>query len=136
MSINTWNPDSELQKKTPAATSINLQDYIDTGASASIEEEIRELAKSRIDELTPLMKQPENYWRTATKSLPDANLWHLIRFFTVAEEIHGQLFAGKESPVIALNRLLKQRNAPLSREQILWIKSHTTNRYLPNGSVL
>ena len=64
-----------------------------------------------------------------------ATLEGLIRVFTLGEMQYPSWAAGDKSPVIALVKELKQRgsyDAALTR----WIKSHTTNKFLPHGSLM
>lgn len=134
MSINTWSPDSENTDIT--ASALELKEYIDIGASDAIVIAVENLSAKNIHLLTTLIKQDSVFWQTAAKNLSTENIIHLMRFFTLAEEKHSALFAGKEASVIGLNKVLKIRKTPLPKEELLWIKAHTTNRYLPNGSVL
>lgn len=136
MTLNTWTPESQLAAISATDTAATLQEYIHIGAQENLEQCIENLSPDQIQALTPLMKQDIGFWHSAADKLSNTEVIHLIHFFTIAEEKNSQLFAGKQSPVIALNRLLKQRNSPLSKEELLWIKSHSSNRFLPNGSVL
>ena len=135
MSINTWTPDNELEKQIPDPQKVDLQTWVSIGASDDIENKITQLSNEVINTLTPLMKQADIYWQTAAGNLSGNDIRSLIRFFALAEEKHSQLFTGQDSPVIALNKMLKQRKTPLSKEDLLWIKKHSSNRYLPNGSI-
>lgn len=136
MTLNTWTPENLFKKITPEATAIALQEYIHIGALDNLEPVIESLTPEQIAGLTPLMKQSIEFWYTTADKLSQEEVIYLIHFFTLAEEKNSSLFAGKHSPVIALNKLLKKRNTPLSKEQLLWIKSHSSNRFLPNGSAL
>lgn len=134
MTISTWNP--AASKKNVTAREINLDSWIVMGEEMHVESQVKQLSSKAIDELTPLMKQETTFWQEAAKEIPSEKILCLIRFFTLAEEIHHQLSAGENSPVIALNRILKSRKQPLSKEMLAWIKKNSTNRFLPNGSVL
>ena len=81
-----------------------------------------------------LMQQEAGAWDEA-REFDDELLVRLIRFFTLAESQAPGWEAGKRSPVIALVKILKARNA-FDRELRRWIKANTDNRYLPNGAVL
>ena len=83
-----------------------------------------------------LMTLPQKTWEDAVSALPDNDIYHLMRFFTVAEMQLPGWEANDKSPVIWLNKILKARGKPLSKEQIQWIKQHTRNRFLPYGSAL
>ena len=66
--------------------------------------------------------------------LPVEDILVLIKLFTLIEVLPGW-DAGSKSPVIALSKLLKRRNA-FTPDIRKWIKSNTDNRYLPYGSAL
>jgi hypothetical protein len=80
-----------------------------------------------------LMRLPAQQWLEESQAWSDAQLWQLIQFFTLAEMQLPGWDAGADSPVIPLSKALRQRGAPLNREQLLWIREHTDNRYLPYG---
>ncbi len=74
-------------------------------------------------------------WAEAAEKFGDDEVVRLIRVFTLGEMRYAGWQAGDKSPVIALVRILKEREA-YTKELGAWIKSHTTNRYLPHGSLL
>ncbi|WP_226667801.1 hypothetical protein [Microbulbifer aggregans] len=76
---------------------------------------------------------PAQQWLEEAKTMDPASIWALIRFFTMAEMQLPDWQGGAESPVIPLAKSLRQRKLPLSREQLLWIRQHSDNRYLPYG---
>nr|WP_010132672.1 hypothetical protein [Microbulbifer agarilyticus] len=75
---------------------------------------------------------PATQWLEEAANWSPEQLWAFIQFFTLAET-HLDWQGGAESPVIPLAKSLRQRKAPLSREQLLWIRGNTDNRYLPYG---
>ncbi|MFI2811347.1 MULTISPECIES: hypothetical protein [Microbulbifer] len=80
-----------------------------------------------------LMRLPAGQWLEACESLDNEQVWNLIRFFTLAEMQLSGWDGGAESPVIPLAKSLRRRKAALDREQLLWIREHSDNRYLPYG---
>ncbi|MCK7598507.1 hypothetical protein M0G74_14595 [Microbulbifer sp. CAU 1566] len=74
-----------------------------------------------------------NQWLEEAAHWEDAQIWSLIRFFTLAEMQLPDWQGGAESPVIPLAKALRQRKAPLARAQLLWLREHSDNRYLPYG---
>ena len=75
---------------------------------------------------------PAVQWLEEAIQWQPEQVWGLIRFFTLAEaQLDWQ--GGAESPVIPLAKSLRQRKTPLSRDQLLWIREHSDNRYLPYG---
>lgn len=135
MSINTWIPAPEKNADTINISTQQLQELISIGKDNNIAEAIMQLSLSQIDTLAPLMKQPAAFWHNTAAALSAEDIVALIRFFTLAEEKHSALFAGNQSPVIALNKLLRKRDTPLPKAELLWIKAHSSNRFLPNGSI-
>jgi hypothetical protein len=82
------------------------------------------------------MRASRDRWIEATGNLNDADLIHLIKALTIAEMCIPGCTVAEKSPVIYLNRLLKQRGSRLSRDDLLWIKQHSSNRFIPNGPAL
>ncbi len=82
-----------------------------------------------------LMRQPQSAWETAAAALDEEKIICLIRFFAAAEMQLPGWYGGDHSPVIWLARTLRQQNRRLSREMLLWLRSHSDNRYLPHGNV-
>lgn len=76
---------------------------------------------------------PATQWLDEAAHWNDEQIWGLIRFFTLAEAQLPGWQGGAESPVIPLAKSLRQRKSPLAREQLLWIRQHSDNRYLPYG---
>ena len=82
--------------------------------------------------LSGLMDQDPSGWLSATAALPDDDLLHLIRFFTMAENLPGWE-AGEKSPVIPLTKTLRKRGTRLDKDLLSWMKSVNNNRFLPYG---
>ena len=133
MSLGTWDPDSE--NKTLDTADIDVSQYISLGEETGAEEAAAGLSSDTINSLTPLMKQERSFWHNVASDLSYDDIINLIRFFTLIEEKHSQLYAGDNSPVIGLNQVLKQRKTPLSKEFLQWIKANSSNKFLPNGSL-
>ncbi|HEY8569336.1 hypothetical protein [Microbulbifer sp.] len=78
---------------------------------------------------------PATQWLEEAAQWDDGQVWALIRFFTLAEAQLQDWQGGAESPVIPLAKSLRLRKSPLAREQLLWIRQHSDNRYLPYGPI-
>jgi hypothetical protein len=76
-----------------------------------------------------------NGWAEAAGGLDNGQIQRLIRLFTLGEERYPEWAGGAKSPVIALVRELKKRDVD-STELIRWIKTHTSNKFLPHGSLM
>ncbi|CAA0084778.1 Uncharacterised protein [BD1-7 clade bacterium] len=134
MTLGTWDPN--IANKKLEAKETDLANYIEWGAEEIVESQCKNLPPETLSILIPLMKQSRTFWQEATESLVVDDVIKLIRFFTLAEEHNSQLEAGNDSPVIGLTRALKSRGESLDKTLLLWIRQHSSNRYLPNGSVL
>ncbi|MEM8498968.1 MAG: hypothetical protein AAF542_13150 [Pseudomonadota bacterium] len=136
MTIGTWEPDKNQQQEREVLSS----EFLERAIAASFENRLENLdevfALAEQSRLATAMRQSEEQWLQAVNALSSAHIYHLMRFLTVAEMAFNDCEAGPNSPVISLNKLLKTRGEALQKEQVLWIKSHTRNRYLPNGAVL
>ncbi|MCQ3829802.1 hypothetical protein HXX02_10130 [Microbulbifer elongatus] len=75
---------------------------------------------------------PTSQWLQEASHWQPQQVWGLIRFFTLAESSLDWP-GGAESPVIPLAKSLRQRKSPLNKAQLMWIREHTDNRYLPYG---
>ena len=74
-------------------------------------------------------------WERFTESLSVDEMIRLIRLATLAEMRYAAMQCGAKSPVIKLVKILKSKSA-FSDELQEWIKSVTTNRYLPYGDLM
>lgn len=127
--VGVWQPGKPVQVDVE-----KLKNYVAVMAEANSEKLAEALEEKAIREDAGIMKQPTEAWQAAV-SLTDAELVALIRFFTLAEMQLDGWYGGKESPVIPLVRILKERGG-FTTELRKWVKANTDNRYLPYGSVL
>ena len=74
-------------------------------------------------------------WEKFTESSSVDEVIRLIRLATLAEMRYASMQCGAKSPVIKLVKILKSKSA-FSDELQQWIKSVTTNRYLPYGDLM
>lgn len=128
MSVGVWEPKPSALTKEKLAAFVALSGEVDETVSAS------DLASAGVDRDAWVMAVDASVWALADE-LSDEELIRLVRLFTLIEAQVSGWDAGKTSPVIALVRLLKARDAftPALRR---WIKQHSDNRYLPYGSLL
>ncbi|WP_308363704.1 MULTISPECIES: hypothetical protein [unclassified Microbulbifer] len=132
MSVGAWEPEKAPQQ-SGEGEKINrelLQRYISALQSTA---PLPESLSPEDRQASYLMRLPAQRWLEESEAWNKEQLWQLIRFFTLAEAQLPGWHAGAESPVIPLARSLRQRGAPLDRDQLLWIKQHSDNRYLPYG---
>jgi len=141
MSVGAWEPENQAsndQSRTEIERAL-LQRIIDIFEESHGEEG----AAPDSPDLTAVDRDvqaanwlaglPAAQWLEEASHWDDTQLWALIRFFTLAEMQLPDWQGGAESPVIPLAKSLRMRKAPLQREQLLWIRQHTDNRYLPYG---
>ncbi len=136
MAIGTWEPEQNKPRDQNALTSELLERAIAASVEDRLEQMTSEFDTDEQTQLSEAMRDTEDRWLRAVEELSSAHVYHLMRFLTIAEMTFKDLELGPRSPIIWLNKLLKKRGEPLQREQVLWIKSNTRNRYLPNGAVL
>ncbi len=150
MSIETWQPDSdnsqanqkELIAQTQALVS-NLADKLIGLSVDQLEQDLDELIsnlnENELDLCQAIMtsRLDKTAWQTITKTTTDnTDLLHpLIFFFTLLESKQSRFFAGEKSPVIPLNKLSKHLGHKLDKHSLLWIRSNTENKFLPNGPI-
>lgn len=136
MSLGSWDPTTQEASALISIRPEWLQEFI----ALSQDDRLDALAETLSDDLQTeragLMQLPEQAWLDAAGDLPDEDLWHLIRFFSVAEMQLSGWTAAHKSPAIPLARLLRQRGKPLDRDKLLWIRAHSDNRFIPNGKLL
>ena len=131
MNIGNWtptNPDAEIDSA-----------LLETGLSASREGKLEELTQIlSLDQQTDLASQlrlPKETWLIALEHYNSEQLKALLRFFVRAEMLVPGCEVGDQSPAIWANKLLRQRGDRLTKEDLLWIRENTNNRFIPNGSI-
>lgn len=93
------------------------------------------LSELEIARLGPLVRGDSCDWATLATETEPALVVALIRLLTLAEQRFPAWEAGAESPVIPMARALKQRDA-YPAGLTAWIRAHSTNRFLPYGSLM
>lgn len=131
MTIGVWQPAKADAEKGLSLDDLKAYAVLTDGA---LENLATSLSAAQIGGDGRLMRLDEAPWQVAT-ALSNEELVNLVRFFTLAERQLPGWDGGKQSPVIYLVRILKQREAftPVLRQ---WVKANTDNRYLPNGALL
>jgi hypothetical protein len=124
--VGVWQPqDVPLN----ADTLVRLSDAADSLAETNLGLSAHEVAN-----WAPLMKLPADVWEPLLAIQDDTKLIRIAKWLTVAEMKLPGWEAGARSPVIAIVRELRRRNA-YPKELTAWIKANTTNRFLPYGSL-
>jgi hypothetical protein len=136
MSVGAWTPEGLETKTTatinpqvlPALAAISENEALDNIAG--------HLSAEQIIEYRSWMKVDIASWQEAATELNQDQLIHLIRFFTIAEMQLEGWEAGNDSPVIALNKLLKKSGGRLDKETLMWMRENSNNRFIPNGAII
>ena len=134
MPIGEWQPDNSVQQSN--IDSAKLQSLIAISERGELLQLADQLGDDEQQWLAFAMHAVRGSWQQASEALNSEQLVHLMKVLAIAEMNIPGCTVGEKSPVIYLNRLLKQRGDSLEREDLLWIKQHSNNRFLPNGPVL
>ena len=132
MSLGSWNPADGKETVQYTLDTRLLQQISNTDWQTDLAAFSNTLPSGS----NHMMKLDASVWVEALSAFSRSELWSLIQFFTLLEQQDALYYAGDKSHVIGLNKLLKQRGENLTRDEVLWIKANTDNRYLPNGPLL
>jgi hypothetical protein len=113
-----------------------LRQLATISAQAKLESIATLLSDSEQKTLAAAMQASREQWQQVAEPLTDAELVDLIKTLAIAEMHLPNCNFGAKSVVIHINRLLKQRGKSLDKTDLLWLKQHSTNRFLPNGPIL
>lgn len=133
MTIGSWTPEKE--KDTLTIDSQWLQRCIAISREDQLEALPAPFTSDEQQRYSVFMRVSQEHWQTAAEELSNDDIIALIRFFTRAEKLISGWDAGKESPAIWLNKVLRKRGEKLDREMLLWIRNNTDNRFIPNGGL-
>lgn len=128
MPVDTFDP-SAMDSPMDAAAMRDLCAY-----AAEFEGDELTLSELQVARFAALSSHPD-WAQQAQQIAAVATLEGLIRVFTLGEMAHPSWTAGDKSPVIALVKELKSRGS-YDPAMTRWIKSHTTNKFLPHGSLM
>ena len=132
MSIGSWDPSLGSQSEALTLDSVLLTRLQAYSRHEQLEQLADLMSPEDTQQLAELMQLDHLQWRAAVEPLDSDAIGHLIRFLAVAENLPGWE-AGAASPVIPLAKVLRERGERLSKEQLLWLREVSENRYLPYG---
>ncbi|SHF62040.1 hypothetical protein SAMN04487965_2407 [Microbulbifer donghaiensis] len=132
MSVGAWEPENGPLKDS-SSDEINREQLKRLILAVQMPQPLQEALHEPDRQASGLIRLPAQLWLDESQHWDSEQLWFLIQFFTLAEMQLPGWDAGAESAVIPLAKALRQRKTPLSREQLLWIKQNSSNRYLPYG---
>ena len=131
MSIESFDPKA-VNAAPESLTSDTFARLLTAAADSSPDFGLSQLERERF---AGLGQHSAAAWAEAVAGLDGDDIERLVRFFTLAGESISGWQWGSNSPVIALVRVLKGRDA-YPGELTAWIKANTTNRFLPHGSLM
>lgn len=133
MSVESWDPNADAQKKSYALKNEVLLNIISQRQKLP-EQPIAEYFDAEALQIhSAMMKLDRETWLEAISCFSEAQLLSLIEFLTLAEKQNSAWQAGADSPVIYIVKFMRQNKMPLSKDMLLWIKANSDNRFLPNG---
>lgn len=136
MSVGSWTPENNDPVDNYQPSEHTLRLFIELSRQNKLEILQAQMPKEQIEKEYKVMKLAMADWQSLVSPFDNDDLYQLIQFFTRAEMLLPGWEAGAESPVVWLTKILRQRKSPLEKEQLQWIKSHSTNRFIPNGALI
>lgn len=124
--VQDWNPTLHTLGGTH-------QELLNTLASAVVGETLH-ATPEQLELLRVLFLIGSSSWTKFALDKEDEELVRWIKVLTLCPEQYSGFDHGARSPVITLARILRQRGT-YPDSLTAWIKQHSTNRFLPHGSI-
>ena len=134
MSVGTWEP-PEKKKRSHIKLSL-IRRFLSFAEKLDLEHKItfEDIRCARLEKESWVMSKEKDHWpELVSMELEELDL--LARLFTILERDFSGWEGGKFCPVIYIVKELRKRGESIS-ELKRWIKTHSTNRYLPYGSAI
>lgn len=135
MSIGSWDPEAADQSAPFEFDNELLAKVIELGQNDAYEGIAELIPQDQLQRQSRMMTLGKEAWFKKAEDYNEAEIIQLIRFFTLAEMKFPGWEAGAESPVVWLVKVLRKRGTPPDRDLLMWIKTNTTNKFLPNGAL-
>ncbi len=132
MSTGTWEPNNNVTK----SPSIDFLKKMLSIPDAQYSNLVDQFTQSELAENQYLMALTASDWEGTLSKFEEQELHRLMKLLTIAEEQFPNWQAGDKSPVIWIFKALKKQGKPAPKELVKWVKSNTTNRFLPYGAAL
>lgn len=126
MSVDSWQP----IQKTSDLTLAQIDQLLKISVGLPKECDLT----SELEFIQPLAHIDKSIWAEKASNLAPDHQKQLIALFTLAEE-QGNWNLGDKSPVIPLFKALRKQHG-IDKPLVQWVKSHSTNKYLPFGPLL
>jgi len=135
MSLGSWDPSTGSNDSTYKIDIEFLQSIIQWVKGDNWEDIENFLTLEQQQKHQAIMLLPKSEWFSIEDKLLNDDIISLIQFFTLAEMKYNEWSAEEKSPVIWLNKLLRKKGSALDKELLLWIKSQSTNKFIPHGAL-
>jgi hypothetical protein len=136
MTIQSWEPTQpEKQQDEYAVTDDFLQRIVLFMSSQKNDDVSIFLTQEEQHNHHFIMRVDKTQWLDKKEQLSTTDIITLIKFFTLAEMQLTDWTAEEKSPVIWLTKILRQKGEGLDKELLLWIKTSSDNKFLPNGAL-
>ena len=134
MSVGTWEP-PEKKKRSHIKLSL-IRRFLSFAEKLDLEHKItfEDIRCARLEKESWVMSKEKDHWPELV-SMELEELDSLARLFTLLERDLSGWEGGKFCPVIYIAKELRKRGESIV-ELKRWIKTHSTNRYLPYGSAI
>ncbi len=133
MTTGSWDPDSKKSASNITVDGELLRRLLTIAEGPDLMQLETQMSEQD-QKQNAIMQADLTAWQSALGDYSDEQLIALIRFFTLVEMKLGHWVGGAKSPVIYINKILRSRGSKLDKEMLLWIKQHSDNRFIPNGS--
>ena len=100
----------------------------------TLEAEQFSMTDQQRDLLRPVIGIDSDGWYEFSKSFPAERLVNWIKVLVLGSSRYTDLESGAKSPVIPLIKILRERGQ-YDPALTTWIKAHSTNKFLPYGSL-
>ena len=134
MSVGTWEPPKKT-KRTHIELNL-IRRFVNFAKEFDLERKIAfaDMRAAGLENESWVMSKEKDYWpELVSMELEELDL--LARLFTILERDLSGWQGGKFCPVIYVVKELRKRGESIV-ELKRWIRTHSTNRYLPYGSAI
>lgn len=144
MSVGSWNPDNDSDTSNNDTSKSIDTEFLQRCLSYATNDscgtndgviQLNELVSVEDQQNHGVLHNDQALWNNALTAFSPEQHIQLIRFFTLAEMQLPGWQAGEKSPVIAITQHLKQCGGKLEKSDLMWIRKHSTNRFIPNGAI-
>ncbi|WP_221796881.1 hypothetical protein [Oceanobacter mangrovi] len=134
--IEQWQPASSSSSGPDASTLGRLISVIPAELSAGLQLTQNQQDASDLQQAKLWTQLDESQWANVWSQLSLQQVWQVAVWYVCAEQQFDGWHCGNRNPAIWAFRWLKQQGQAASKDSIRTIKSMTSNRFIPYGSVL